>query len=248
MSGKPVVFCGTPCQCAAIKAFLSVKKADCEKLYIVDIFCHGVFSPQIWEEYIDYLEIEFGEKIAYVSFRDKSKGWRNKHLKIITETQDISDYCNDNASVLRIYEQNLSLRESCYQCHYMNLERVGDISIGDFWGIERVSPELDKNTGVSAVIVSTEKGAQLVDRLKNSVVFKEFGEKDVLQPVLRELTKKHSRRSRFIYDYKDGGVRKVLTNYGRVKGKLKLKRDCIVPLLYKLHIAGIASRILHIND
>lgn len=247
-SGKPVLFCGTPCQCAAVKAFLKAKKADCEKLYIVDIFCHGVFSPQIWKEYIDFLEKKFGEKITYVSFRDKSKGWRNKHLKITTDSKDISDYCNDNASVLRIYEQNLSLRESCYQCHYMNLERVGDISIGDFWGIERVSPESDKNTGISAVIVSTDKGALLVDKLRDRVIFNEFDEKDILQQVLREPTKKHSKRNCFICDYKDGGIERILTKYGQVKGKLKLKRDYIVPVLYKLRIAGLASKMLHIND
>lgn len=242
---KNVMFVGTPCQCAAIKIYLKHNKINDEKLYIVDIFCHGVFSPQIWSEYINFLETKYKEHIIFVSFRDKDKGWRNKYLKIITETTDISDYCNNHASVLRLYEQNISLRESCYQCPYMCLERVGDLSIGDFWGIERVAPKMDRNTGVSAVIVSTSKGLQLIDCIRNKVLLTEFHEENMLQQVLREPTKKHPQRDRFIVDYTNGGIEKILEKYGQVNGILKLKRDFIIPILYKLKIAGLASKLLH---
>jgi len=248
MEGRKVLFSGTPCQCAAIKEYLKQKNVSEANLYCCDIFCHGVASPTIWEEYIDLLEKKFGEKISFVSFRDKEKGWRNKHLKILSETKNISDYCNDEASVLRMYEQNIALRESCYRCSYMNLKRCGDISIGDFWGIERVAPELDKNTGVSAVIVNTKKGEELFHLLTDKMNIREFKKEEILQQVLREPTKKHSRRSEFIHDYDKYGIEKVMDKYCRVKGKLKLKRDCIVPILYKFRLAGVASKILHRND
>lgn len=244
----PVLFVGTPCQCAAVRAYLKRTIISDAKLYVVDIFCHGVFSPQIWQEYIELLEKKFGEKIVYISFRDKDKGWRNKYLKVTTETKDISNFCNNHASVLRIYEQNISLRESCYQCPYMCLERVGDLSIGDFWGIERVAPKLDRNTGVSAVIVNNHKGEWMIENIKDTMMLNEFTEDDILQQVLKEPTKKHSKRNRFIEDYQNGGISSILEKYGQVRGKLKLKRDVVIPLLYKLRLAGLASRVLHMND
>lgn len=248
ISQKPVLFVGTPCQCAAVQRYVKFKKIEDTNFYCCDIFCHGVFSPQIWDEYLRFLEDKFQEKISYISFRDKDKGWRNKKLKIKTTSSDISDYCNNKASVLRLYEQNISFRESCYQCRYMNLKRRGDISIGDFWGIERVKPELDNNTGVSAVIVNNDKGRILLDSIKNEASFVEFRRQDIIQPALKEFTKKHSQRTTFIDEYKKAGIADILNKYGRVNGKLRIKRDYIIPLLYKLRIAGFASKILHLND
>ncbi len=245
---RNVLFVGTPCQCAAVKEFLKNKNAVLKKFYCCDIFCHGVASPDMWSRYIDFLEEKFGEKIKFISFRDKVKGWRNKHLKILTENSDISDYCNDCASVLRMYEQNIALRESCYQCEYMDFERCGDISIGDFWGIERVAPFLDNNTGVSAVIVNTEKGKVLFDIIADKMNISEFDKNSITQQVLREPTKKNSKRNEFIDVYRQKGIEEVLTKYCQVKGKLKFKRDVLIPLLYRLHLAGTASKILHKND
>lgn len=244
----PVLFFGTPCQVAAVKTYLDNKRVDSTNFYCCDIFCHGVFSPQIWDEYIKMLKEKYSEPIKYISFRDKKKGWRNKHMQVVTQTQDVSDYCNNEASVLRIYEQNLSLRESCYQCKYMNLDRVGDISIGDFWGIERIRPDLDKNTGVSAIIINTPKGQSLFETISSEINTTEFEKSDILQQVLKEPTKKHSKRSMFIEDYQKCGVEFILSKYGQVKGRQYLKRDILVPLLYKLHIAGFASKLLHINE
>lgn len=246
--GIEVLFVGTPCQCDAIRTYLRLHRIDMANLTLCDLFCHGVFSPTIWEEYIAFLQNKFSDKIKYISFRDKEKGWRNKHLKIVTENDDISDFVNNEASVLRLYEQNICLRESCYRCKYMNFDRVGDISIGDFWGIERVCPNLDDNTGVSAVIISTEKGRILFDKISDNMNVTAFDKKDIVQQVLREPTRKHSKRSAFIEDYKSGGVEAVLSKYGKVKGLLHFKRDTFVPLLYKFRIAGLASRILHRND
>lgn len=245
--GKTVLFVGTSCQCSALREYLKMKKATTEKLFVVDLLCNGVFSPTMWEEHLRSIEKKFG-RVEYVSFRDKAKGWRNKHMKIIAGGRDISDYCNSEASVLQMYEQKIGFRESCYQCRYMSTERVGDMSIGDFWGIERVKPGLDKNTGVSVVSVNNEKGEQLFDELKKRALCEEFSRGEVLQPVLRGFNTKNSHRSDFIRTYAEGGIDAVTHKYGRVTGKKKLKRDVIIPVLYKLRIAGAASKILHLRD
>ncbi len=244
---KEVLFIGTSCQCSAIRKYLEFNKVSDEKLHIVDIFCNGVFSPTIWKEYISYLEDKFG-KIDYVSFRDKKKGWRNKHLKIIACGKDISDYCNNHASILRMYEMKIGFRESCYQCPYMIMDRVGDVSIGDFWGIERIKPGFDRNTGVSAIIVNNHKGRKMIEEIKNEFDVIAVSDIEILQPVLRGFNTKHSRRTDFIKTYRYGGIMAILDKYGKVKGALKLKRDIIVPLLYKTRTAGMVSKILHMND
>ncbi len=246
--GKKVLFVGTPCQCDAVRTYLRLHRIDDTLLTVCDLFCHGVFSPQIWSEYISFLQSRFDDKITYISFRDKEKGWRNKHFKILMENRDISDFVNNEGSVLRLYEQNICLRESCYRCKYMNFDRVGDISIGDFWGIERVKPEMDNNTGVSAVIVNTDKGREIFAQISPNVNITEFDKESIVQQVLREPTRKHSKRNNFIADYKTGGLQSILTKYGQVKGLLHFKRDVFVPFLYKVRLAGLASKILHRND
>ncbi len=248
LSGSAVLFVGTPCQCSAVRNYLKAASCNAEKLFVCDLFCHGVFSPKIWQEYIELLQSRFKENITYISFRDKKKGWRNKQFKIVTPSQDISKYCNNNASVLRLYEQNISFRDACYHCKYMNLNRVGDISIGDFWGIERINSKLDDNTGVSAVIISTEKGAMLLSEISANVTLNEFSASEISQQVLREYTPLNSRRKSFVEDYENGGTEKILSKYGRVKGKLYLKRNILVPLLYRFGLAGVASKFLHRKD
>ncbi len=248
VGGKAVLFVGTPCQCSAVRNYLKMRRADTSHLCVCDLLCHGVFSPQIWEEYIQLLQSRFKENITYISFRDKKKGWRNKHFKILTPSQDISKYCNTKASALRIYEQNLSFREACYHCKYMNFDRVGDITIGDFWGIERIMPEIDKNTGISAVIVNTEIGQAFMDRVKERLLVNEFEADQITQQVLRDYTPRNARREDFIKDYALGGTERILSRYGRVKGFAYIKRSVVVPLLYKLGLAGVSSRLLHRND
>lgn len=246
-NNKQVLFIGTSCQCAAVREFVKYKKINDDNLLIVDIFCNGVFSPTIWKEYISHLETKYG-KVQFVSFRDKKRGWRNKHLKIVADKKNISSYCNNKASILRIYELKIGFRESCYQCPYMTMNRVGDISIGDFWGIERIKPKIDKNTGVSAVIVNNEKGTILFNAIKSQLKTFKVRNEDILQPVLKGFNTKHSCRSQFIKDYKIHGINLILNKYGNVKGFAKLKRDFLVPLSYKTKIAGLVSRIIHHKD
>ncbi len=244
----PVLFVGTPCQCAAIKTYILQKNIGLDIFYSCDLFCHGVLSPEIWSRYISYLEKKYKESIKYVSFRDKSKGWRNKFLKITTETQDISDYCNNKASILRIYEQDIAFRESCYQCKYMNMERCGDMSIGDFWGIERLKPKLDNNTGISAVIINSDKGKILFESINTEMKIIEFKNDEIIQQVLKEPTKKNLNRRQFIEDYYYKNMEYVLKKYSQVTGKLYLKRNFIIPFLYKTHIMGAISKILYLKN
>lgn len=160
--GFLVLFTGTPCQIAGLYAFLGV---EYENLYTIDIVCHGTPSRKLFTRYLSYLS---KVKIEYYSFRDKSvAGWScgNNIKAKIKDKINIIDASSDPyySSFLR----GETYRESCYECRFANLNRVGDITIGDFWGVEEYFPEIDYKSGVSLCILNNDKGSELLKKNKN---------------------------------------------------------------------------------
>ncbi len=160
MKGESVLFSGTPCQVEGLQSYLRVKKVDVSNLYTVDLICHGVGSPEIYREYLSFIKKERGGGgIVSFDFRDKSNGWLSHKESILT----ISREKYTDTTLATMYEKNYSLRQSCFRCKYTTLERVGDITLGDFHGIEKRTDEskyLD-NKGVSCVLINSEKGWEL---------------------------------------------------------------------------------------
>ncbi len=153
----PVLFIGTPCQVAGLKKYI---KRIPPHLYVVDLICHGVPSLQMLEEHI--ANIAKGRNIESISFR---KG--NKFLMHITGKA--FDYIVPFRKDLyyRGFMQGVTYRESCYQCPFACQERVGDITIGDFWGI--LHPELlptESKDGISVLLPCTDKGMHLIEQTK----------------------------------------------------------------------------------
>lgn len=155
--GKKVYFTGTPCQIAGLRRFLG---KEYENLICQDIICHGVPSPKAFEVYKKDLEKRYGE-IKQIIFRDKKKGWRKYAVSIEFISGKKIFVSHNYDRFMRGYLDNIYLRESCYDCQYKGIERVGDITLGDFWGIESVVPEYDDDAGVSIVLVNSEKGNDL---------------------------------------------------------------------------------------
>lgn len=160
--GKIVLYTGTPCQIAGLYAFLGGDKSN---LYTVDLICHGVPSPKFFKRYIEYQNKQTAGRVIYFNFRSKDKrGWGTQYLlktKTKTKTKTLS---------LDRYGKHFldgdCYRESCYQCAYANTNRVGDITVGDFWGIVKCHPEFNSPKGVSSVFVNTEKGYGLFKKMK----------------------------------------------------------------------------------
>lgn len=168
--GKKVLFTGTSCQIAGLKQYLN---RDYENLYTIDIVCHGVPSPQVWEEYLK--QYHSHKKINHVSFRDKTVGWNEFSMKITYE--DGTSYCElaTKDTFERAFLANLFLRPVCYQCQYKTLNRVSDLTLADYWGVEEVHPELSAQQGVSLILVHTDKGQRLYDEITEKM---ESGETD----------------------------------------------------------------------
>ena len=160
--GKRLLFSGTPCQVAGLKNYLG---CDYPKLVCVDILCHGVPSPRVFEKYLnDNFDIK---QVKNVIFRNKLH--RNGHPGSLTVVLDdgrefYSEYFDN--SYYDAFLGNLSERESCSDCKYCEFPRVGDISLGDFWGAKTVDTRIDYDRGCSVVIVNSEKGQKYFAKVK----------------------------------------------------------------------------------
>lgn len=167
--GRVVLFSGTPCQIAGLKAYL---RKDYDNLITVDLICHGVPSPMIWQRYIN--ELGQGKKLTYMTFRDKSNGWNNGILRY--RFDDDSEITEEYGESLYIkgFIKNCYLRPSCYDCNFKTLDRCSDLTLGDFWGVENSLPNINKDSGVSLVMVHSSKGEELFDSVKNKIFYEEI--------------------------------------------------------------------------
>lgn len=157
---KRVLFSGTPCQVSGLYQYLGEKP---ENLYTIDVLCHGVPPQRLFDR---YLQEEYpGEAIRSINFRDKSNGWTYK-LRLRVETEQNTYLANiDEDMYYRAFNSRLSLRYSCGICKFASSDRVGDISLGDFWEIWTYDRVLDDRKGTSLVLLNSEKGECLFQNI-----------------------------------------------------------------------------------
>ncbi len=177
MNNRKVLFSGTPCQVAALYSYLGHKH---DNLYTIETICHGTPSRKLFQDYLDLMEKKLNGTIETISFRDKKRGW-GKTPKIVYRDRDghkkerVMQFYG--SSYFLLFLRGDILRESCYDCIFANEDRVADITLGDFWGIEREHPsyltngggKIDRNKGVSCIIVNSEKGKKLVGDISDRI-------------------------------------------------------------------------------
>lgn len=161
--GKKVLFSGTPCQISGLYAYLG---KSYENLYTCDCVCHGVPSPGVFELYKAHLEKLYKSEIKSFNFRNKSGSWKNYNIKVVFNngSQHITDFRED--PYMRGFIKNIYLRPSCHSCKYAAVKRHSDITLGDFWGIEKFNPALDDDKGTSLILANTPKGAEFLEACK----------------------------------------------------------------------------------
>ena len=161
-----VLFAGTPCQVAGLKSFL---QKDYDNLYCIDLVCHGVASPKIWNGYLEKLKKK--GNIKRIVFRNKYRGWKKWYFMV--------DY-GDNffrrrggmTEFMRSYLSYANIRPSCYNCHFKGLIHKSDFTISDCWGIGESDIEMNDNQGLSALLIQTTKAKALFVEIKNELRFK----------------------------------------------------------------------------
>ncbi|MBR4994532.1 MAG: Coenzyme F420 hydrogenase/dehydrogenase, beta subunit C-terminal domain, partial [Alistipes sp.] len=159
VAGRKVLFSGTPCQIAGLKKYL---RKEYSNLLSVDIICHGVPSSMVWKKYLDEIkELRFSAcsesvKIEDINFRDKTKGWNNylcSYYMMNNNKAGILSYNHLNDPYMRLFLTNHSLRPSCYCCPGKAGKSGSDITIGDCWGIGRISKTLNDDKGVGVCVM-----------------------------------------------------------------------------------------------
>lgn len=164
--GEEVLACGTPCQMAALRSFL---RKDYANLLIVDFICRGVNSPKVYRSYLDSLEAKYGGKVVYVKAKNKELGWRNLTRKVTFDNGQSYYGIGMDDDFRRGYHTNVYCRPSCYSCKYKGFPRIADITIGDYWGIEKVDKNLDNNIGTSVVLVNSKKGEVFFEKVQDKM-------------------------------------------------------------------------------
>lgn len=166
-SGEKVLVCGSPCQMAALRSFL---RKDYDNLIIADYICRGINSPKVWRKYLDSYEERYGSKVVYAKAKSKEYGWRNLTQKVILangkayyETKDQSDFTKG------YLQTGVYCRPSCYDCKFKGYPRISDITLADFWGIEKVNTSMEKNLGTSLVMINSKKGETYFEQVKKRI-------------------------------------------------------------------------------
>lgn len=170
--GWKVLFTGTPCQIAGLKAFLG--HADCTNLYSMDIICHGVPSPMAFSDYMKASEEKQKARAKNISFRHKDPGWTNFSMRIEYENERIYQEIGRKDPYLNAFLKDCLTRDCCHTCPYTSTQRMGDLTAGDFWSYVSVSHEVrNDEKGISIVLVNNEKGQRMLQAIKKDYVLQE---------------------------------------------------------------------------
>lgn len=193
-AGKQVLFSGTPCQCNGLMAYVG----DNKNLYVTDLICHGIPSRKAWQAYLDSMRNR-GHKIKTVNMRDKTSGWSMFSWRLREA---------DGRDMTELYTQNLYmtgflkdyyLRPSCYACHFKGIERKTDFTLGDYWGVQDIQPEIFDDRGISFVLIHTDKGMKMFRTVEDNLKYIEADMKRAVEknPNIVSSVKKPKQREKF---------------------------------------------------
>lgn len=227
--GEKVLACGTPCQMAALRSFL---RKDYDNLIIVDFICRGVNSPKVYRKYLDSLERRYEGKVVYVKAKSKELGWRNLTRKVVFDNGKVYYGVRMDDDFRRGYHTNVFCRHSCYVCQYKGFPRMADITIADYWGIEKVDKNLDNNIGTSMILLNSKKGEAYFDLVKDKLEWEYTKFESILQgniALRKPIEPAKINREQFFEDLDKGTFDDVVQKYfplkkekdGSFKGKIK---------------------------
>ncbi len=192
--GRRVLFSGTSCQIAGLHHYLRRKY---DNLLTFACLCHGVPSPMIWQRYLN--EVAAGRTVSGVSFRDKRHSWKGYDFSLtFTDGSALSMKASANI-FMRGFLSDIYLRPSCERCPARNGSCCSDLAVGDYWGIERLQPEMDDDKGTSIILAYTDKGLQALGRLAPQIRIEE-ADLEGAKPFngcFKDLTEPHPARERF---------------------------------------------------
>ena len=246
--GMPLLFCGTPCQNAAVQKIIGSEEKN---IYYLDFICRSINSPLAFKKYVEEKERAYGSKAVKVHLKDKTKGWQSLASRIEFENGEVSLKNRDNDAWVRGFlKGDLYTRECCFSCQYRKLPRnIADVTVGDFWGIEDEAP-YDMYCGISVVMVNTMNGEFLLNGAKDNLFLKEKKLEDVIggNPALLNSPARNGKRDEFFKVLDENGfvesVKYVLKE-NMDEEKFKSPRDVYEEDVRKYNRAGVIDENLY---
>ena len=222
INNKKILFVGTPCQVGGLKSYL---KKDYENLICIDLICHGVPSPKLFDKYVKYLEDNNNDKLKNYNFRDKKTGWDTYSNTATFKNKKYTELASSN-SYMKLFLKDIALRESCYDCNFKLGNKYSDITLGDFWNVQKYYPDMYNKKGVSAIIINTEKGNHLFNIIKDSITYKECNIDEILKgnPSLKYSSIKPINRDNFFKDLNTLSFNEINNKYTKTPLYIKVLR------------------------
>ena len=221
-TGKLVLFSGTPCQVRGLQLFLD-KTYD--NLITVDLICHSVPSSKIYRDYIKNTENKYNSKIKDINFRKKINGWLTPYTEIIFENDKIKYLCkSDENEWYKTFISHITTRPSCNNCLYTSIHRVSDLTLGDFWGIDKIRPNIDAYNGVGKIIINTVKGEEIFNNIKDKYNMYTMKIEESMRPNLMHPPEKNPKKDEFYKYYKKNGYKKSYKKFVEENLYKKIKR------------------------
>ena len=217
VKGRKVLFSGTPCQIAGLKSYL---QKDYDNLVCVDFVCHGVPSPKVWRRYLKEVALKSDKNsvsrmfisktdtlVKSVTFRDKATGWKNYSFTVsLSETSGEGEQTTVSQSAIfsenafmKAFLKNIILRPSCYACRFREGRSGSDITLGDFWGIDKLRPEVDDDLGVGLIMINSDKGSSICSLISADSIEMTYDEARKHNPSIYSSSKMHPMRPYFFW-------------------------------------------------
>ena len=230
--GRSVLFSGTPCQCASLTALCRAEKVPTDRLLTVDHICHGVPSPAIWKDWLEIVcrHCTAGDigAVTEINMRSKDRGWEENHLSIeacVNGNTESLDSFTDRFSYRKLYSGTCITRPVCFSCPYASMERVSDLTLGDFWNYKKAGVEFDTAAGVNEILVNTARGEKAIVDVRPELLLQEVSLKDAWQMHLEYPVRKSPAYEKFWHDY-----------------AVTLNKEAVLRMYMK---GSAASRIIH---
>lgn len=240
IKGRWVCFSGTPCQIEGLKCFLG---KPYEKLVLVDVVCHGIPSPLIWNKYLEYQEIS-KKHPDNIRFRDKYYGYKYSTMSLVKNGETIYHAGSQLDPMLRAFFSDICDRPSCYECPFKKRYRVSDMTIWDCFSVYDFDKAMDDDKGTTRVLCHTEKAAAILQKLDGAVKCKEVNPDRLLNGVkeMFESVPMNVRRETFFKDASQMTGTELLKKYypNNIKAKIM---TTVREVLLKLNLYSIAKRI-----
>lgn len=240
--GNPVLFSGTPCQVDAVIKYMDIKSIAADNLFTCQIVCHGTPSPLVFEDHLKHIEIRRKKRIKKYICRYKKYGWHEHNETVFFEDNTIESQSKITQNHKDLFYSGYSLRESCFVCDYAGKCGNADFMIGDFWGIEKIKPEIDDNKGTSILLVNSCKAKRLINSLSNKdIVLVDIPIEQSLQYNHNKPSQKPSEYNQFWDDYLVMSFSDIVRKYAKDRMPNNIVyylKKWIRRFLVKLHIVN----------